>query len=122
MPVKYKTQFIGKRDDNSKEVFDLALIDVSFSVDRAVVVNEIVDANGALLDDMGRKADVYNVRAAFIGSIDLGTDSPNYSTIERGESFFDFIRDYGTREHLYTQAAALFRAESETLSAKKKTN
>ena len=95
MPTKFKPQFIGRKDDGSEETFDLALIDVSSAVERAVSVSEIVDTNGGLLDDMGRKADVYSVRAAFIGSIEFGTDSDKYPTIERGESFFDFIRDYG---------------------------
>lgn len=100
MPTKFKPQFIGRKDDGAEETFDLALIDISSAIERAVSVSEIVDTNGALLDDMGRKADVYSVRAAFIGSIDLGTDSDKYPTIERGESFFDFLRDYGNESVL----------------------
>jgi hypothetical protein len=111
MPVKFKfgptgkdgklkksgvnAQFIGKKDDKKEEVFDLSLTEVSCAIERAVSISEIVDSNGALLDDMGRKADVYRARAAFIGSVDLSTDSDKFPTIERGESFFDFIRDYG---------------------------
>lgn len=90
MPTKYNPEL--RIED---VVHPLALVNVTSDLTRAVSVQEIVDANGAYLDDLGANSERIRFRAAFLGSEDLGNTKEDFPSVEDGLKLFQYFKKNG---------------------------